>query len=312
MLTMFIGILIGIIVSFQTAINSRLRGYLGVPFLSSFISFSGGTLFLLILAKLSNEPLTIEPTTLLQTPWWLWIGGLMGMVSLTANILLFAKLGSVQTAIIPLLGQVIMGILIDTFGWFYSPKIDLNLIRILGISLVFLGIFCTVVMPIMKKTKSLHSQSEPHLLLWRFFGIFAGMLLAAQTAINAELGRVLHSSVQAAFVSFAVGGSGLFLVVLFYEKSFSKLKNAIGKGKPWWVWFGGCLGALFIFGSITLVPQIGTGGAVVLALLGLISGSLLVDKFGFFGAQRKVIIPIQLVGLGILISGVMLIQLIRI
>ncbi|OOF69455.1 DMT family transporter [Rodentibacter caecimuris] len=312
MFTILIGIFIGIGVSFQTAINSRLRSYLGVPFLSSLISFSGGTLFLSGLSSLSGEPLGVGVDVLHQIPWWLWVGGLMGMVALTANILLFSKLGGVQTAIIPLLGQVMMGILIDTFGWFHSPKIDLNFIRILGIVLVFLGIFCTVVLPMRKTQKRSQTDSEYHLWFWRLFGIIAGMLLATQTAINAELGRQLNSSVQAAFVSFVVGGSGLVFVVLFYEKSFSSLKNAIGKGKPWWIWFGGCLGALFIFGSITLVPKIGTGGAVVLVLLGLISGSLLVDRFGFFGAQRKVIIPLQLVGLGILICGVALIQLFKI
>ncbi|KMK52535.1 hypothetical protein RO21_00510 [[Actinobacillus] muris] len=310
MFTLLIGFCIGMGVSFQTAINARLRSYLGVPFLSSLVSFSGGTLFLALLANWQGYTLIPDWQMIHQAPWWVWIGGLMGMVALTANILLFPKLGGVQTAIIPLLGQVLMGILIDSFGWFGSPYIELSIIRLAGVGLVLAGMFCAVVLPNLKQSNRIMS-TDRSIWFWRLFGIGAGMLMASQTAINAELGRELNASIQAAFISFLVGGTGLFFVVMLYERSFHRLKNGIGKGKPWWIWFGGTLGALFIFGSIILVPQIGTGGAIVLVLLGLISGSLLVDKFGLLGAIPKRILPIQLLGLGILICGVALIQLIK-
>lgn len=310
MLTLLIGIFIGVGVSFQTAINSRLRSYLGVPFLSSLVSFSGGTLFLALLATWQGHNLIPTWEMIAQSPWWVWIGGLMGMVALTANILLFAKLGGVQTAIIPLLGQVLMGMLIDSFGWFGSPHIELNWVRLFGVGLVLTGMFCAVVLPSLKRQDN-KSTTDNTIWLWRLFGITAGMLMASQTAINAELARELNSSIQSAFISFFVGGTGLFFIVMLYERSFSHLKNGIGQGKPWWIWFGGTLGALFIFGSILLVPQIGTGGTIVLFLLGLISGSLLVDRFGLLGASPKHILPVQLFGLGILVAGVSVIQLLR-
>ena len=51
-------------------------------------------------------------------PWWIWIGGALGVIYLTGNIVLFPKLGSVQTVIMPILGQIVMSMLIDNFGWF--------------------------------------------------------------------------------------------------------------------------------------------------------------------------------------------------
>ena len=38
-------------------------------------------------------------------PFWVWLGGLCGVVFLTANVILLTKLGSAETVILPVLGQ---------------------------------------------------------------------------------------------------------------------------------------------------------------------------------------------------------------
>jgi len=48
---------------------------------------------------------------------------------------------------------------------------------------------------------------------------------------------------------------------------------------------------------------------VVFALLGQIAGGLLVDQFGLLGANRKPVVPVQLLGLATLIAGVVMIRL---
>lgn len=298
MFSILLGILLGVGVSFQTAINAKLRSFLNAPFLASFVSFSVGTLTLLLAtATHSTQPLSGE--MLEQAVWWSWLGGLLGMLGLTGNILLFPKLGAVQTAVMPIFGQILMAMLIDHFGWFNAPIQPFSLIRLLGVVLVLSGIFCAVVLPSIKQKNS----GNPAF-LWQLLGVGVGILLAAQTAINAQLAQSLHSPLYAALVSFLVGASGLFFVILCYEKSFARLKNTLGRNKPIWIWCGGSLGAAFIFGSVLLVPQIGTGGVVLLFLLGLISGSLAVDNFGWFGAAKKQPLAIQFIGLGLLFGGV--------
>ena len=54
-------------------------------------------------------------------PLWIWFGGLLGVVALTGNILLFPHLGAVQTVVLPIAGQIMMGVVIDHFGFFDSP-----------------------------------------------------------------------------------------------------------------------------------------------------------------------------------------------
>lgn len=57
------------------------------------------------------------------------------------------------------------------------------------------------------------------------------------------------------------------------------------------------------------MQHIGTGGTVVLMLCGLISMSLIIDKWGLLGVPKKIVQPVQIIGLLLLISGVAAIRL---
>lgn len=48
----------------------------------------------------------------------MWFAGVFGVTLLTGNVLLLPKLGSLKTVIMPVTGQIVMGLLIDAFGWF--------------------------------------------------------------------------------------------------------------------------------------------------------------------------------------------------
>lgn len=305
-------IAIGLGLSFQTAINARLRSILGMPFLTSFVSFTVGTLCLAAILLLQGIPLAPPATVLHTLPWWGWIGGALGMFALTGNILLFPKLGGVQTAVLPIAGQILTALLIDQFGFFGAPRHAFDLSHLLGILLVASGILCAVLLPALRNRATTAAIEHRTLPLWQLLGVGIGALLACQTAVNARLAAELHSTVHAAFISFVVGTAGLILAATLRERSLPRLKNTTAPGHPWWIWTGGALGATYVFGSAALVPLLGTGGVVVLFLLGLICGSLTVDRFGLFGAPRKPIFGIQILGLILLTIGVVIIQFARV
>lgn len=311
MLLLAMGLAIGIGVPLQTTINSQLRKAVSSSLASSMISFTVGTLFLAIILLLTGQSLLISENIIKDQPWWIWIGGLLGVIYLTGNIILFPYLGSVQTVIMPVTGQLIMSMLIDNFGWFGAVRHSLTAIRILGAVLVAVGVIMAVAvkswleekksrldLPTLKKSKQLP---------WQLLGIFTGMLSATQTAINGHLGVILGSAEKSALVSFFIGTLALWIIVFVKEHlvSFSKKRADY----PWWIWLGGILGALFVFGNAFLAPLIGTGMTVVVVLIGMISGSLLVDQFGWLKAPKQPIVPIQLCGILVMIIGVALIKL---
>ena len=297
-----IPIVTGGLLATQTAVNSRLRSFVGSPFLASTVLFSVGALFLLALAFFMQGSVHFTTATFSDNPWWIWTGGLLGSIVLTVNILLFPKLGGVQTAVLPIFGQIIMGLLIDQFGLLSSPLNPLTVPRLLGFVFVLIGVLLTVI-----RKQSSRENKQKSVLLWQMIGVLAGMLSATQTAVNGYLGTILGSSLQAAAISFSTGTIILLVYCLGTQTTFADLGKAVSAGKSyWWIWIGGFLGGLYVFGSDWLVPQIGTGQVVVMALFGQLTFSAIIDQFGFFHALKSPVSRQKLLGLVIMFIGVIL------
>lgn len=300
MLWILLGILAGLVLPIQTLVNTRLRASTGTPFSSSMISFAVGTITLLIVATaVIGGDYGIAQA--FDEPLWIWFGGLLGVVALTGNILLFPHLGAVQTVVLPIAGQVIMGLIVDHFGLFESPQSSLTVVRAIGAIIVLIGVIAVVATP---SDATSSEDSATALWLWRLAGFIFGCFTASQSAINGHLGQVTGSPVSAALVSFAVGVTALVIVNIVLRWR-PRIERPEGKPNPWWMWIGGVLGALFIFGNAALVPQIGTGLTVVAGLLGSMLGSLIIDRVS--GAPIK---SRQVLGIALLLTGVVLIRLV--
>jgi bacterial/archaeal transporter family-2 protein len=316
MITGLLGIGIGIGLAMQTAVNSKLRSFVVSPYLASMVSFVIGTLFLAIAMLILGEPFGISMDIVVNEPIWIWFGGICGVIYLTVNILLFPKLGSVQTTILPILGQIIMGMLIDHFGWFRSMEQSFDIHRGIGVILVLSGILFAVALQDLLLKRGMNNirvgtiqKSQASLWIWRLMGVGAGMLIACQFAINGELGNILHSPVRAAFTSFLIGTIALIATVILIDRTFSGLKNTVKQKAPWWIWIGGILGSLYVLINVYLVGQFGTGQTVILVLFGQVTGSLLVAQFGLLNSIKNKITWVQIIGLILMLAGIIIVQL---
>lgn len=310
MLLFTIPVLMGLVVTAQTAVESRLSEYTKSPLVASAISFSVGALFLLILMLATQTPILIPLTTFTHNPWWLWIVGFTGAFGLTVNILIFPKIGSVQTAVLPIFGQILAGTVVDQFGLFYSPMSQINPLKLLGLALVLLGMLAAVAIGPKNKfaTKTNHSK---HQLFWQLLGISGGLVIGFQTAINGRLGTILHSPTKATFIAFLVGAITLSIITIFIGTPIKDCFQAIGKGLTkgeWWILLGGICGSLYVFFSVWLVPLIGTGQVIVIALFGQLLFSAVIDQFGMFHAVKRSMTPAKIIGLIAMLAGVMIIR----
>lgn len=306
-----LGILVGLVLPLQTTVNARLRQSVGgSPFLAAFISFFLGTVTLvaatLVVGRLPDLSLASG------SPLWLWAGGFLGVMFLGGNIILFPHLGSVQTVVLPIAGQVLMGLIIDEFGLFNAPRVGLTGSRIVGAVLLLLGVLGAIGVANRLLSASVSDHNEPHLglrvWLWRLLGIVVGMCSATQTAINGRLGVVLGSAVSAALVSFTIGTLALLLIVLATRTPW-RLSRVGDRPNPWWMWIGGSLGAAYVFGNAFLAPVLGTGLTVMVVVLGMMVGSLIFDHFGLLGTRRKPATLLQVIGLVFMAAGVGVIRL---
>ena len=86
---LIIALAMGLLMPFQTAANSRLRGAVGPAYVSTLVSFSVSTLALLLVSMLAGIPIVPSSQVLAATPWWSWFVGLIAVVTITIAIHLF-------------------------------------------------------------------------------------------------------------------------------------------------------------------------------------------------------------------------------
>lgn len=299
----------GSLIASQTAVNARLRSFVVSPFLTSLISFSIGLVFLVIAMPLLGQSFAL-PSGLGDQPLWIWVGGICGVLFITVNVLLFSHLGAVETTILPLLGQILMALAIDHFGWFRATQSSLTPLRLLGVGVLVIGLFFAVAYSdLVGKDKRPVARSQGSPWPWRLLGLGAGLLVGVQLAANAELGRVLDSKIHSAFINFVVGFIFLILLVAFIDRSLKGLQGLRGRAKvPPWVFFGGFFGAVYVLGNVFLVDAFGAGRTVVAILFGQITSSLIIQALGLYESEKKLIPPIKILGLVLMMIGVSLVQ----
>jgi transporter family-2 protein len=137
--------------------------------------------------------------------------------------------------------------------------------------------------------------------------VMAGMTVAAQTAINAELRVVASSALWAMNISFAVTmliGVAAIVVVAAMGR-LSPPAPALWRA-PWWIWLGGVPGAIYVLLAVVLTQRLGTGLLTAAGILGQLSTALLIDHYGWFGMPVSRLSVPRIVGGVLLMVGVVL------
>lgn len=121
----------------QAPINSGLGKRIGV-FETGLWSFTTGALLLLIIVLLFGKG---NITAIASVPKWQLLGGVLGVIAVTAMIVCAPPLGVGLATVCLLFGQIVLVIVIDTLGLFGVEKVPLDYNRILGVIFMLLGVF---------------------------------------------------------------------------------------------------------------------------------------------------------------------------
>ncbi|PTI46485.1 hypothetical protein BU120_01205 [Staphylococcus xylosus] len=302
-----IGIVAGMVVPFQTSINSRLSLYTRSSFYASTISFATGTLFLILINLIINPHVFTGQFYSNQSLNYQWfVGGMLGVIFLTGNLLLLPRLGASLTVVMTVAGQIIMGVVIDSFGWFGADKHPFTLLKVLGIFFLIFGI---LLMNYVRRDPKDKAQSST-VYIWLIIGFIFGFCPPIQTAINSALGQQLHSSIMASLVSFTVGTIVLFILTLIFNKSLkvATFNNKQGKLKP--IYFiGGILGVIFVTTNIILMPHLGAALTTIIVMLGQMLMGIIIDHFGLLGTNVNKVTSRKVSGIIAIMIGIILLRL---
>lgn len=137
-----LGVVAGALITVQSIVNAGLgkrAGDLGAVFVVTLVSIAA--LIPLLLLFPSTGHLRAVPG---PSEWYLYVGGLLGIIIIVAPILLVPRIGATATLTALVVGQLGLAVIIDQFGFLGAPRIELTPARILGVLLLVLGTFFIV------------------------------------------------------------------------------------------------------------------------------------------------------------------------
>lgn len=134
-----LGVIAGGMIAVQSVLNSSLgqrTGNFGSVLLLTVVS----AIVLIILIFIFPGTSNIKNLPGISE-WYLYLGGVLGVVILAAPIYLVPRIGTTSTLTLIILGQLLFALVIDQWGLFASPKIEINLTRAIGVLLVIVGAY---------------------------------------------------------------------------------------------------------------------------------------------------------------------------
>lgn len=126
--------------------------------------------------------------------------------------------------------------------------------------------------------------------------VIAGAFLALQGSVNSWLGKTAGQfamiiGVSAVQILLALG------IMIFKKMPFNGILNP-------WVLFSGALGVIIMYGISYTVSSIGALQVFVLALLGQIIASTVIDHFGLFGLAQHPVNLLRIASSLVVLAGV--------
>ncbi|MGG1572638.1 DMT family transporter [Fictibacillus sp. NRS-1165] len=123
--------------SMQAAVNGTLGKKIG-SIEGAFVSFFTGTVMLLIFMMIWGHG---SLSTVGNVPKWNLIGGILGAIYVFIVILAVPKIGVTSAITAVIIGQLIMSVIIDHFGWFGNAPFHFTYKRMIGLVLMFAGLY---------------------------------------------------------------------------------------------------------------------------------------------------------------------------
>jgi len=124
--------------------------------------------------------------------------------------------------------------------------------------------------------------------------------MAIQGTMNSVLGKVIGLW-ESTLVVHIIGLITVLGVILITGVGFHGL--AKGGQAPWYVYLGGLLNVVIIFGVVKSMPEIGVGNATTGIIFAQILTAVMIDRFGLMGVEKIPFRWIDLLGVALLAIG---------
>jgi transporter family-2 protein len=135
---LLLALIAGALVGVQRALNGQINEHSQNSYTTSLLNFITGTsflsLFIIILIVLGR----VELQPLPAGPWWIYTGGVIGVIYIAATSLIVQHLGVLTFTLFSVGGQLIASLLLDI----YSPTqgVSVSWYLVSGIAMTYIGV----------------------------------------------------------------------------------------------------------------------------------------------------------------------------
>ena len=135
---LLLALIAGALVGVQRALNGQINEHSQNSYTTSLLNFITGTSFLtlfiiilIVLGRVELQPLPIGP-------WWIYTGGIIGVIYIAATSLIVQHLGVLTFTLFSVGGQLIASLLLDI----YSPTqgVSVSWYLVSGIAMTYIGV----------------------------------------------------------------------------------------------------------------------------------------------------------------------------
>ncbi|PMC36055.1 hypothetical protein CJ195_17575 [Bacillus sp. UMB0899] len=127
----------GITLSAQSSINGTFSRKAGT-IETTFLTFLTGTMFLIIFILFFGSGNVLA---LLEVPKWQLSAAFLGTMYLLLTVVAVPRIGVIATNIAGIAGQLVIGLIIDHFGWFNSLVIELDMKRTFALLFMIISLY---------------------------------------------------------------------------------------------------------------------------------------------------------------------------
>jgi transporter family-2 protein len=272
----------------QALVNGRLGDRVGSPVTAALVSNGLATVVLVGIAlAFPSVRAGLRRVRAARLPWWQYIGGVLGAVSVAGTALAAPVLGVALLTVVQVCGTSMGGIATDRIGLGQSGRVPMTGIRL-----------ASALVAIAAVAVSQFGRPIGHIAVGMLaFILVLGLCRPVQVALNGRVTAAAINVGSASLVNAVLGTSALLVAMVGFRMAGHLSFGSWPSG--WWLYLGGLLALVVTGSNMVTVQSIGVLRTGLSALAGQISGGLLLDALVpgsvrptgwlFFGASLTMI-----------------------
>ena len=134
----FLGVITGALGGIQRAMNGEINEYSHQSFTTSLLNFIMGTTFLVVLLIVMILAKRIELVPLPSGPWWIYTGGVIGVIYIAFSSTIVQHLGVLNFTLFSVGGHLVGSLAIDVL--YPTDGVQISAYLISGIVMTYLGV----------------------------------------------------------------------------------------------------------------------------------------------------------------------------